>query len=66
MRGVPVSVKNQDGKDTIQAPSMVIEGNEAVDLYVRQISFNLTELEKQIELLRQACNKTAKLLREVE
>lgn len=47
-------------------PSMVVEGEEAVDLYARQIAFNLTELEKQVDLLRQACARTGKLLREVE
>lgn len=46
--------------------SMVVEGDEAVDLYTRQIAFNLTELEKQVELLRAACVRTGKLLREVE
>lgn len=49
-----------------EKPSMVVEGDEAVELYARQISFNLTELEKQVELLREACVRTGKLLREVE
>jgi hypothetical protein len=47
-------------------PDMVVEGEEAVDLYARQIAFNLTELEKQVEQLRDACTRTKKLLREAE
>ncbi len=47
-------------------PGMMIEGEEAVDLYTRQIAFNLTELEKQVELLRDACTRTKKLLRDAE
>ena len=44
----------------------MLEGKEAVALYARQITFNLTELEKQVLLLRDACARTKKLLREVE
>lgn len=64
VRDVPVS--EQHDIDTVRKPSMVVEGDEALDLYVRQISRNLTELEKQVELLRQACFETAQALREVE
>lgn len=53
-------------KTAAQRPDRVVEGGEAVDLYARQISFNLTELEKQADLLREACARTKKLLREVE
>jgi hypothetical protein len=53
-------------KDTAPRLGMVVEGEEAVDLYTRQIAFNLTELEKQVELLREACARTGKLLRDVE
>lgn len=49
-----------------QRPNMVLEGDEAVELYTRQISFNLTEMERQVELLREACMRTKKLLRDVE
>jgi archaellum component FlaC len=43
----------------------LVEGEEAVELYTRQIVFNLTELEKQVEELREACARTKKLLRDV-
>lgn len=53
-------------REAAPASGMMIEGDEAVDLYARQIAFNLNELEKQVELLRTACVRTGKLLREVE
>ena len=53
-------------KTAAPRPDMVVESGEAVELYTRQIAFNLTELEKQVELLREACVRTGKLLREVE
>jgi hypothetical protein len=53
-------------KDAAPRPSMVVEGEEAVELYARQIAFNLTELEKQVELLREACVNTKNLLRDIE
>lgn len=53
-------------KDDASGPSMVIEGKEAVDLYARRITFNLSEMEKQVELLRDACLRTKKLLRDVK
>lgn len=53
-------------KAAARKPDMVVEGEEAVDLYARQIAFNLTELEKQVEQLRDACTRTKKLLREAE
>jgi hypothetical protein len=52
-------------KAAAQRPSMLVEGEEAVELYTRQIVFNLTELEKQVEELREACARTKKLLRDV-
>jgi len=54
------------GKEGASTSGMVVEGGEAVDLYARQIAFNLTELEKQVEMLRAACMRTGKLLRDVE
>lgn len=44
----------------------LVEGGDALDLYVRQIAHNLTTLEKQVGLLRDACQEHAKLLRETE
>ena len=52
--------------DAVRKPGMVVEGEEAVELYTQQIAFNLTELEKQVDLLREACVRTGKLLRAVE
>jgi hypothetical protein len=52
-------------KAAAQTPGMLVEGEEAVELYSRQIVFNLAELEKQVEELREACARTKKLLREV-
>ncbi len=53
-------------KEAAPTSSMVIEGGEAVDLYTRQIAFNLAEMEKQVEQLRDTCLRTKKLLRDVE
>ena len=53
-------------KAAMQRSSMVVEGGDAVELYARQIAFNLTELEEQVGLLREACARTEKLLRDVE
>ena len=53
-------------RDGASTSGMLVEGGEAVDLYARQIAINLTELEKQVEMLRAACVRTGKLLREVE
>jgi hypothetical protein len=53
-------------KAATQRPSMAVEGEEAVELYARQITRNLTELEEQVGLLREVCARTEKLLRDVE
>lgn len=49
-----------------QRTCTVVEGGEALHLYVRQIARNLTELEEQVILLREACAERQKLLREIE
>ena len=46
-------------------PSMLVEGEEAVALYARQISFNLAELEEQVVRLRDECARAKKLLRKI-
>ncbi len=53
-------------KSAGQRRGMVIEGEEAVALYARQIARNLTDLEEQVVRLRDACAETKKFLREVE
>ena len=45
---------------------MTVEGGDALDLYVRQITRNLNDLEEQVLLLREACAEHEKLLREIE
>ena len=45
---------------------MTVEGGDALDLYVRQITRNLNDLEEQVLLLREACAEHEKLLREAE
>lgn len=54
------------GKAAAPKSGMVIEGREAVDLYVKQIARNLTELEKQVVRLQEACAETRKSLRDAE
>ena len=43
-----------------------LEAGEALDLYVRQIARNLTDLEEQVLRLREACGEYERLLRKVE
>jgi hypothetical protein len=45
---------------------MTVEGEDALDLYVRQIARNLSDLQEQVLLLREACAEHEKLLREAE
>ena len=45
---------------------MTVEGGDALDLYARQITRNLNDLEEQVMLLREACAEHTKLLREAE
>lgn len=47
---------------TARRSDTVIEGGEAVDLYVRQIARNITKLEKQLVLLREACEQAKRSL----
>ena len=65
-RDVQVRVKGQKEKAATQRSGMAVEGEEAVELYARQITRNLTELEEQVSLLREVCARTEKLLRDVE
>jgi len=45
---------------------MVVEGGDALDLYVQQITRNLNDLGEQVLRLRDACAEHKKLLRETE
>lgn len=76
-RAFPVSVTDdkdktprRQGPTLAQRPAqrtrMAVEGGDALDLYARQIARNLSDLEQQVLLLREACAEHAKLLREAE
>ena len=53
-------------KSAAHARPMVVEGEAAVELYVEEIARNMTELNKQADLLSDLCAETKKLLRDVE